>query len=104
MPRFLMHWRLPVALLAFVAAAANAQTTAPPPAPPRAADPANPQAEVPRAAHSSAFAGYRRHADAPPVGWKEANDTVTRIGGWRTYAREAAEASAPPAAAGKAKP
>ncbi len=31
-------------------------------------------------------------ADADkPITWREANDTVTRIGGWRTYAREAQE-------------
>ncbi len=91
-----MHWRLPVILLAAVtlAAAAHAQTTAPLA---RASDPANPQAAVPRAVHSSAFAGYRRQAEPAPIAWKEANDTVTRIGGWRTYAREAAEPSAPAA-------
>ena len=89
-----MHWRLPVFLLAAIAAAADAQTTAPLP---YATDPANAQAAVPRAVHSSAFAGYRRHAEAAPIAWKEANDSVARIGGWRAYAREAAEPSAPAA-------
>ena len=88
--RLLFHWRLPVALLAVVAGTADAQL-----APPlRTADPANPQAQVPPAQHSSAFAGYRRHAEAAPSAWKDANDTVARIGGWRTYAREAAAPAA----------
>ena len=95
----LTPWRLPVALLAIVAAAADAQT----PAPPRTADPANPQAQVPPALHTSAFAGYRRHADTAPLAWKQANDTVTRIGGWRAYAREAA-APAASAPAGRTSP
>ncbi len=93
-----MHWRLPVFLLAAItlaaATAADAQTTV---AQAQASDPANPRAAVPRAVHSSALAGYRRHAEPAPIAWKEANDTVTRIGGWRAYAREAAEPSAPAA-------
>ena len=101
--QILIHWRLPLALLAVFAAAADAQTAAPPSAPPRAADPTNPRAEVPAALHVSAFAGYRRHAEAAPTAWKDANDTVTRIGGWRTYAREAA-APATSAPAGKTTP
>ena len=95
--RILFHWRLLLAMLAVVAGAADAQMAVPPSPPPRAADPTHAQAEVPAALHRSAFAGYRRHAEAAPTAWKDANDTVTRIGGWRTYAREAAApaASAP---------
>lgn len=103
MIRFLMHWRLPVAMLAAVAGAADAQTAAPPSIASRATDPTHAQAEVPAALHRSAFAGYRRHAEAAPTAWKDANDTVTRIGGWRTYAREAA-APAASAPAGKTTP
>ena len=96
-----MHWRLPVFLLAALAsgAPADAQTPAAPAAPPHATDPANAQAAVPRAVHRSALAGYRRQTEPAPIPWKEANDTVTRIGGWRTYAREAAEPSATAASA-----
>ncbi|HET9821249.1 MAG TPA: hypothetical protein VFQ16_05435 [Burkholderiaceae bacterium] len=54
------------------------------------------QAAVPPAAWSSPLAGYRAAGEVQPIDWKAANDTVTRIGGWRTYAREAA-ASAPSA-------
>lgn len=64
-------------------------------------DALNAQAAVPPLRHESAFTGYRRHTEATPIDWKDANDTVTRIGGWRAYAREATlPAAAPP----KAKP
>jgi hypothetical protein len=51
--------------------------------------------------YRSAFSGYRRYGDEPVVPWKQANDEVGRIGGWKAYAKEAAggsqEAGAPPA-------
>ncbi len=49
---------------------------------------------------------YKPYADQPVESWREANDRVGRIGGWRAYAREiqtgmpakaSAEASAPAA-------
>ena len=101
--RFLLRRRWPMALLAAVAGAANAQTAVASPLPPRAADPTHSQAEVPAAHYRSAFASYRRHIEAVPTAWKDANDTVTRIGGWRTYAREAAAPEAP-VPAGKTTP
>lgn len=74
-------------------------------------DPLDPRAEVPPATHESAFAGYRTFGDDGVGSWREANETVNRIGGWRAYAREAsrpgpAEAVAParPAPAGPAQP
>ena len=92
MVRLSMHWLLPVALWTGAASAAE-----PPTAPSlRAADPADAQAPVPPLLHVPVLAGYRRHGEAPPIAWLQANDTVTRIGGWRSYAREAA---APGAAA-----
>lgn len=94
--RMSMHWPWPVALSALMATAASAQPSAAP-APP--ADPTQAQAAVPRAVHSSALAGYRRHADPTPLAWKDANETVNRIGGWRAYAREVAAPSAPAASA-----
>jgi hypothetical protein len=39
----------------------------------------------------SAFDGYQPYAEAPLASWRESNDTVGRIGGWRAYAREAQE-------------
>lgn len=51
-------------------------------------DPSDPGAAVAPLSYRSPFAGYRPLGGAK-VGWKEANDEVGRIGGWRTYAREA---------------
>ena len=89
------HRRLmPACLPALLMAAA--QASAQPPAP--GADPLDPRAEVPSASHRSVLAGYRRHVDQPPASWKEVNETVNRIGGWRAYAREAQRPDAPAAA------
>lgn len=53
----------------------------------------------------SAFEGYRAFAEQELRPWKEANDEVGRIGGWRAYAREAQGAVAEaPAAASAAQP
>ena len=52
-------------------------------------DPLDATADVPRTSHESAFKAYRRLGDTPPTPWKQANETVERIGGWRAYAREA---------------
>jgi len=83
-------------LLAFAlgSAAVAAQTQQRP-------DPLDASAGAPSAAHRSAFKDYRRLDEAPAVRWRDANDTVDRIGGWRSYAREAAAPapSAAPAAA-----
>ena len=62
-------------------------------------DPLDPKAQVPSVRYESAFAKFRRIGDDKPVTWREANDTVARIGGWRVYAREAQQPE--PAAAAK---
>lgn len=47
----------------------------------------------------STLADYQRFADEKVQPWREANDNVGRIGGWREYARESSQAqSAAPAA------
>ena len=49
--------------------------------------------------YRSPFAPYRPFADATVGSWRELNDEVARIGGWKAYAREAYEATlraAPP--------
>ena len=65
-------------------------------------------AEVQAPSFRSAFEAYRTHADPPAIGWRQANDTVGRIGGWRAYAREAQgqplEALAAPASASAPSP
>lgn len=73
------------------------------PAAPRP-DPADARAATAPLVHRSTFAGYRRlGAETPPLAWREANDRVERIGGWRAYAREA-NAPAVPASAPAAPP
>jgi hypothetical protein len=55
-------------------------------------------APVPPARHCSSLARYRSHRDTTVTPWVEANETVARIGGWRSYQREAG-AAAPAASA-----
>jgi len=95
-----MSWCLPIALATAVAAA-NAQTAVP--RTPKA-DPLNAQAAVPALRHEPAFASYRRFIEVEPVDWQQANDTVRRTGGWRSYAREASEAAVAPPPAAKPAP
>ena len=60
-------------------------------------DPLNAQASVPPLLHESAFTQYRRLSDVAVGSWRDANDTASRIGGWRVYAREAAQPASPAA-------
>ena len=73
-----------------------------PPAPIPVLAPAAADAE--RSGSASAFEGYRAHADEPIRNWKQANDEVGRIGGWRAYAREANAPDSPLRDADKASP
>ncbi|MEZ5603232.1 MAG: hypothetical protein R3E41_03235 [Burkholderiaceae bacterium] len=105
---------LPATLLAactaIVPALSAAQSAAPPAVSHSKADPLDASAEVPAVRVRSSFAGYHGLADEKVGSWREANDTVGRIGGWKAYAREAAQPDAPtqadaperPAAAGGA--
>lgn len=58
----------------------------------------------------SALEGYQPYTEEKTQAWKEANDTVGRIGGWRAYAKEAQQPVAPDTAtrpapnAGQVKP
>jgi hypothetical protein len=85
MLRTLSHWLAPVILLA-VATALYAQ----PASPVAPGDPLDEHAPVPTVTHASALAQYRKLTEEPVISWREANETVSRIGGWRSYAREAA--------------
>jgi hypothetical protein len=40
--------------------------------------------------YASALASYQGYTDQAVQSWREANDRVGRIGGWRAYAKEAA--------------
>lgn len=55
-------------------------------------DPADANVSVPAVDYRSAFAQYERRGAVTPIPWKTANDEVARIGGWRTYAKEASRA------------
>ena len=54
-------------------------------------DPTNGNAKVPSVKYQSPFRDYRPLGEDKLIPWKAANDEVNRIGGWRTYAREARE-------------
>jgi hypothetical protein len=66
---------------------------------PAAASTASAPAPTPR--YRSAFEGHARTDDPKAVPWRQANDLVGRIGGWKAYAREA---QASPAAGTPASP
>jgi hypothetical protein len=97
--RWLLPSCLPAALLAS-ALTARAEPDAKPAgaaaAPPFRPDPLDPKARAPALTYESSFSKYRRLGDQDPVAWREANDTVTRIGGWRAYAREVQGPALPP--------
>ncbi|MDP1650823.1 MAG: hypothetical protein Q8M01_21860 [Rubrivivax sp.] len=57
---------------------------------------------MPPYVHTSTLANYRRLGEVPVGSWREANDTVTRIGGWRAYTREAKQPEGPADAASAA--
>ena len=114
--------RLPAVLwaMALTAAAAPAGAPPPPPAPPGGPpgpppagpgppgpaprpDPLDARSVVPPSVHSSALASFRRFVEVPVGSWREANETVTRIGGWRAYTREANQPEAPASSPGQRK-
>ena len=80
-----------------LSATALAQQSAPLPPPSLVLDGA------PSSVYRSAWSGYRPFADEKVISWREANDEVRRIGGWRAYLRESQEgqSSAKPSAASK---
>ena len=85
---------MPAILLSLLALPVQAQLS------PRiaAADPLDAKAKVPALVYESALASYPRMAELKPIPWREANDTVTRIGGCRVYAREAQQSETRPPA------
>ena len=78
------HWAIFAGIcIAFVASHASAAGN----------DPADSTAAVSPINYRSSFADYRVLGDDKTQPWREANDTVGRIGGWRAYAKEAAESA-----------
>ena len=61
-------------------------------------DPLDTNAAVLPLVYRSMFEGYRPNAEAALGAWKDANDNVGRVGGWRVYARQARQPEAPEAA------
>lgn len=95
------HRRLPCMVRSALAVAsllATLTAQAQPAAKTARPDPLDPKASVPALSYESSFSQYRRLVDEKPVSWRDANDTVTRIGGWRVYAREAQQPNPAPAA------
>lgn len=86
------------ALAAITAASAPAAAQAGSASPAARRDPLNAGEPVPAVQHRSVLTTYRANADQPLGSWRQANDTVTRVGGWRAYAREASQPDAPAAA------
>ena len=82
--RFLVLWTLSIATAAPLAWAQAAPGGSD-------ADPQDAKASVPRVLYKSSLANYRVFPDEKLTSWKEANDNVGRIGGWRAYAKEAQE-------------
>jgi hypothetical protein len=48
-----------------------------------------------RPGFDSTLKDYQPFADEKPVPWRQANDTVRDVGGWRQYAKEAAQQPKP---------
>lgn len=98
--RIHLYSKLPAALALLAASLWSTQATAQS----SAAFPAKPStpmavADAAPPAYRSALEGYQRYSDEKIVNWKDANDAVARIGGWRTYAQEASQEPSPDGAA-----
>jgi hypothetical protein len=88
MARFLIAW---LALITAPLVHSAEDRGTPPAMLPNAQQAGDPQAPVPATTYRSAFRGYRTPAEDVVTSWRDANDLVGRIGGWRVYAREAQE-------------
>lgn len=86
--RFLALWAFSIAAAAPLAWAQAAPNGAKP-------DPQDAKASVPRVIYKSSFTSYRVLSDGKLMSWKETNDNVGRIGGWRAYAKEAQQPEPP---------
>lgn len=75
-----------LALACAFGSVAQAQTISSPTNP---QGPLNPQAQVPVLRYTSSLSTYRSFSDLNVGSWREANDRVGRIGGWRVYQQEA---------------
>lgn len=103
------HVALPL-LSVFIIALASSDAKAQNTAGSTAGDPAEASAPVPATIYRSALSSYRGFREEEVANWRETNDTVGTIGGWRAYLREAQQepvappSTTPPAASPPAKP
>lgn len=86
----------PLAAIAAATACISAQAQVPPPPADARSAADSPAAERP-VNFKSTLRSYRGFADEPVGPWREANETVQRIGGWQAYGRESREALRAPA-------
>lgn len=98
MSQIFLRWLVRAALCTS-AFAAQAQGSGSPPAPASRPDPLDAKANVPALTYSSSLSRFRAFSDDKPLSWREANDAVARIGGWRVYAREAQQPEPAPSGA-----
>ena len=96
MSKTLLRWLVRAALCTSAFAAQAQGAGSPTAAPATRSDPLDAKASVPRLTYSSPFSRFRGLGDDKPMSWREANDAVARIGGWRVYAREAQQPEATP--------
>lgn len=47
--------------------------------------------KIPDLPYQSVFGGYQSYQEQPVSSWRDVNDEVEKIGGWRVYAREASK-------------
>lgn len=66
---------------------ASSMALASSPVPSPAVDPLDARSPVPRLSLRSSLSDYRLHKDAAVGPWRQLNDTVRDVGGWKTYAR-----------------
>jgi hypothetical protein len=99
---------LPLGLLLFLGSDAHSQPsgTPPPGATPAtvARTVADPEAATKPLAYRSPFSEYRADKAEELGSWREVNDRVGAIGGWRVYAREAQAPQPAPTAVESQKP
>ena len=99
MSRTRLRWLVRAALCTSAFAVQAQGTGSPAAAPATRPDPLDAKASVPTLTYRSSFSRYRGMSDDKPLSWREANDAVARIGGWRAYAREAQQPEATPSKA-----
>ena len=94
LPNSPVSW--PLAVCALLALPAMAQVTPVPVAPlsTTAASAITTQPSPTLLPYASAWVAYQPFADENVRPWKESNTTVEKIGGWRAYAKEAAQLEA----------